>query len=132
MDRFHVSGLTMGPADLTQPTERRHWPRFGEELLIACRTRSQRSGTTFFTRNLSAKGLMFEAPEPVTLGTCLEMELYAPADCEKRTLRFMYIVARARWTSEIPEAFGYEGSNRYKVGVAFDQIDPQDQTCLDK
>lgn len=121
----------MSPADPVQPTERRCWPRSEEELLITCRDRSQMHAT-YFTRSLAGGGLMFEASEPITPGTCLEIELYAPVDCEKRTLRFMCIVARARWTSEIPEAFASDGSNRHRIGVAFDEIDPQDQACLDE
>ena len=122
----------MDPADLTQPTEQRRWPRLGEELLGACRAESRRGEMIYFTRNLSARGLMFDFPEPISSGTRLEMELYAPVDCEKRTMRYMLIGAQVRWTREISEAFSYEGSNRYKVGVIFEQVDPADQRCLDE
>lgn len=72
---------------------------------------------------------MFESPEPLSPGSRLEIELYTPIDCEKRVRFYMRIGAESLWTSEIPEAFGHEGSNRYRVGVVFDQIDPQDQAC---
>jgi len=44
----------------------------------------------------------------------------------------MRIGAQVRWIRELPEAFGDQGGNRYRVGVAFDQIDPQDQVRLDE
>lgn len=75
---------------------------------------------------------MFETQEAIPPASRLEIELYAPADCQKQTRYYLFVRAQVRWTNEIPEAVGYEGSNRYRVGVAFDQIDPQDQACLDE
>lgn len=75
---------------------------------------------------------MFESPVPIPTDTTLDVECYAPMDCEKRTMQHMCIGAQVRWTREISEAFDYEGSNRYKVGVVFDQINPADQICLDE
>lgn len=122
----------MDPADLTQPTEQRRWPRLREELLGACRAESRRDEMIYFTRNLSARGLMFDSPESISPGTRLEMEWYAPVDCEKQTRLYMCIGAQVQWTRKIPDAVRYEGSNRYRVGVAFDQIDPRDHACLDE
>ena len=75
---------------------------------------------------------MFDSPEPIPPETQLEMEYHAPVDCDKRTRLYMLVGARVRWIREIPEALGDEGSNRYRVGVAFDEIDSQDQVCLDE
>ena len=122
----------MSPADPLQPTERRRWLRVAEELLIACRGQGHSSDAIYFTRNLSGGGLMFEFPGELSPGTPLEIEFYAPRDCEKQTRLFMLIGAQVRWTSEIPNASVEEGSNQYRVGVAFNQIDPQDQACLDE
>ena len=44
----------------------------------------------------------------------------------------MRVGAQVRWIREIPEAVEDEGSNCYRIGVAFDEIDPQDQACLDE
>lgn len=74
---------------------------------------------------------MFESPEPPLPGTVLEVGCYPPMDCDARTMRYMRIGAKVRWVSEILDAFEYEGGNRYKVGVIFDQIDPADQACVD-
>ena len=122
----------MNSVDLTQPTERRRCPRLGEELLIACRSRNHVHTAVYFTRNLSGGGLMFESPASVSSDTTLDIECYTPIGCEKQTMQHMRMGAQVRWTREIPEACGYEGSNRYTVGVAFDQIDPADQVCLDE
>jgi len=122
----------MSQADLTLATERRRWLRVAEELLIACRGEGHSSDAIYFTRNLSGGGLMFESPGELSPGTPLEIEFYAPRDCEKQTRLSMLIGAQVRWTSEIPNAPVEEGSNQYRVGVAFNQIDPQDQTCLDE
>lgn len=122
----------MSPAHSDQPTERRRRPRLCEELLIPCRNKDTLSQTIHFTRNISGGGLMFGSPEPIPMGTQLEIELYAPLDCEKQTMRYMRIGAQVRWVSDMPNAFGYEGSNRYKVGVVFDEIDPQDQARFDE
>lgn len=75
---------------------------------------------------------MCESPVAIPIGTQVEIELYAPVDCEKRTLRFMRTVAQVRWMSEIPEAFGYDGSNRCRVGAAFDEIDSEDRARLEE
>ncbi|MBI3292309.1 MAG: PilZ domain-containing protein [Elusimicrobia bacterium] len=119
----------MSQADLTLATERRRWLRVAEELLIACRGKGHSSDAIYFTRNLSGGGLMFESPGELSPGTPLEIEFYAPRDCEKQTRLFMLIGAQVR---EIPNAPVEEGSNQYRVGVAFSQIDPQDQACLDE
>lgn len=87
--------------------------------------------TTYFTRSLGGGGLMFESPTMIPMGTQLEVGLNVPVDCEKRMLRFMRIVAQVRWIGEMSEAVAYEGSNRYKVGVTFDEIDAEARACLD-
>ena len=75
---------------------------------------------------------MFDSTKSIPPETRLEMECYAPVDCDKRTKLYMLVGARVRWIREISEAVGYEGSNRYRIGVAFDTIDSQDQACLDE
>lgn len=121
----------MSPAEPLQPAERRRWLRVAEELLIACRGKGHASDALYFTRNLSGGGLMFESPEEPSPGAPLEMEFYAPRDCEKQTRVSMLIGAQVRWVSEIPNASGEE-SNQYRVGVAFDEIDSEAQACLDE
>ena len=75
---------------------------------------------------------MFDSPESIPPETQLEIECYAPVDCDKRTRLYMLVGARVRWIREIPEAIGYEGSNQYRIGVVFDEIDSEDQVCLDE
>ena len=112
--------------------ERRHWPRVAEELLVAYRSKSHVNETVYFTRNISGGGLVFDSPESIPPETQLEMECDVPVDCERRTRHHMLVGARVGWIREIPEALGDEGSNRYRIGVAFDEIDSQDQVCLDE
>ena len=76
--------------------------------------------------------MMFDSAESIPPETRLEVEAYGPVDCEKRTRLYMLIGAQVQWTREIPEAFEYKGSNRYRVGVSFDRIDSSDQRCLDE
>jgi len=81
---------------------------------------------------MSGGGLMVESPEAIPDETQLEIELYTPMDCKKQTRLYVRIGAQVRWISELSESVGYEGSNRYRLGVAFNEIDPQDQACLDE
>ncbi len=120
----------MSPADSFQSSDRRRYPRLSEERLFVYRKRGHANEFICFTRNVGGEGLMFESPQPIPPDAQLEVEFYAPVDCEKRTRLHMLIGAQVQWTSEILEAFNIEGANRYRVGVAFDQIDTQDQACL--
>lgn len=121
----------MNPADSIQSPERRRWPRVVEEWTIVCRHGGALKEGISFTRNIGARGVMLESTEAPSPDSPIEIELYAPLDCEKRTRQHTRILGRVRWTQDIPEAFGYAGSNRFRVGVAFEQIDPQIQACLD-
>ena len=122
----------MNPPNSTSPTECRRWPRVEEERLMTCRSKSHQEETIYFTRNISGGGLMFESPEALFPDTRLELGFYAPMDCERQTMSHMRVGAQVRWVSEIPDVFGYEGINRYRIGVAFDEIDPQDRACLEE
>jgi c-di-GMP-binding flagellar brake protein YcgR len=103
-----------------------------EELLITCRGRSPLNETICFTRNISGGGLVLETPEAIPPESRLDIELYAPTDCEKQTRSYMRIGAQVRWIRQIPEGVAHEGSNHYRAGIAFDEIDPKDQACLDE
>ena len=126
----------MRQADPMPPTEHRRWPRVPEERLFACRDGSDPKERIYFTRNLSGGGCMFESPAAISPGTVLELAFYAPIAVKTRscenTMQHMCIGAQVRWIHELSESVGHEGGNRYQVGVLFDQIDAQDQACLDE
>ena len=75
---------------------------------------------------------MLETPEAIPPEIGLDIELYAPTDCKKQTMLYMRIGAQVRWRQQILEGVGPEGSNQYRVGVAFDEIDSEDQACVDE
>jgi len=111
---------------------RREWQRVANELLIDCQQKGRQGSATYFTRNISGGGLMFEAPEVMTPGTQLEIEIRVPIDHAARRERCLCLSGQVRWTSMIPDAFECEGSNRYRIGITFHQISPIDQACLEE
>lgn len=120
----------MSVAHSTSKTERRCWSRVAEELLMTCREKDSLCERAYFTRNLSGGGCMFESPEAIPLRTAVELALYAPVDCERRTRVYVVLAARVQWISEMPTAGRDTWSNRYRIGVAFEAGDSQDRKCL--
>lgn len=116
--------------ELVNSTERRAVLRITEGFLFMCWHRSPKDEVVYFTKNIGGGGLMCESPLPVRRGTWLDIELYAPMDAEKRILRYMRIRGRVRWTRSISGAFRFKGNNRHEIGIAFEQIDPQDRAGL--
>lgn len=75
---------------------------------------------------------MFEAVELVGIGRQVEIEWYAPVRSRRRMRWYMHIGARVIWRREIPGASACEGSNRYRIGVAFEQITLEDRVRLEE
>lgn len=117
--------------DSNPSIEHRRWPRVSEMWpVIRCDARDQKC-TDYFTRNISGGGAMIEAPEAMPVGTSLRIESYIPMDDEVRTMKCIRLGTQVRWVQEIAGSSGCKWSNRYRMGLSFDQIDSKDQALLE-
>ena len=82
------------------------------------------------TQNISAGGLMFEAEKNFYSAQILKLEIYQPVNPFKTLIYVIPAMARVVWAEKIRQGFFELGENRYRIGVEFIKISPQDREMI--
>lgn len=125
-----IAEVTMSSSDPLLPSKRREEPRLAIEFFIQCQREGHQGKGVFFIRNISATGFMFESVDQFTPGNQVQIEWFKPLSQGRQTWSRMRIAGRVVWANAIPGGFEHQGSNRYRMGLVFEQIHPDDQMMI--
>lgn len=118
--------------DIAYPKERRRFPRLNEYIFILCQFMEKEKMNIIkgFTANISAGGLMFETDRFISADCVFILEIYQPLGRSRREISAISTSAKVKWIMQIDNAEKYEGSNRYRIGVKFIDINDGDRKAI--
>ncbi|MFC1698714.1 PilZ domain-containing protein [Candidatus Omnitrophota bacterium] len=112
-------------------SEKRRQSRLNDNVFLSYRVQKKLLGEfKAVTRNISSAGLMFEAEKDFYPDQDLTLEIYQPVNRFKTLIYVIPATARVVWTNKIRQGFFELGENRYRMGVEFTKISPQDKAVI--
>lgn len=108
--------------------EKRRFPRLNNRILIHYQLIEKKEADMGdiikgFTKNISAGGLMFETDKPIPMQSVLNLEVYQPLTQSGEQIISIFTLAKVKHAMRIDDADRYEGSNKYRIGMEFVEID---------
>ena len=113
-----------------QIKEKRRFPRLNDRILIFSKTAESLEPVRDITKNISSSGLMFEPCRSISPQTIFDLEIYQPLRESKREFISISILAKVKWVTQINIPDKYEGSNKYRIGVEFIEIDDRERKWI--
>lgn len=113
--------------------ERRKTRRHRDNIFIFANVMSS-PGEEFkaIAKDISAGGLMFETERNVSKKSVLELEIYQPIDCCKKTFFSVAALAKPIWIKKIEKNSFEEGENKHRVGIKFSGLKKEDRQRIAK
>ncbi len=114
--------------------ERRRFPRLNEGVFFLYQFMEKKDMDIMkgFTNNISTGGLMFETDRPISAEDLFILEIYQPLRQFKEEIISISTAVKVRWVTQIDRSDKYEGSNKYRIGVEFVEIDKEERKTIAK
>ncbi len=118
--------------DLARIQEQRKFPRIKEHIFVHGQSMKRKDTNIIkgFTNNISAGGLMFETDKRIFPPDVFNLEIYQPSRQWRRKLISIPILAKVKRVTKISPFNKQQGSNKYRVGVEFIEVDNSQRKAI--
>lgn len=119
---------------ITRIEERRRFRRLNDRIFILCQFMKNENVDIVkgFSNDISAGGLCFETDRVISPRAIFSLEIYQPLRQSKEELVTVFALAKVKWVRQTDIAGKYEGSNKYKIGVEFVEVDNRERKAIAK
>lgn len=117
---------------ITRIEERRRFRRLNDRIFILCQLMKKKDMDVIkgFSNDISASGLCFETDRVISPQAIFSLEIYQPLRRSKEELTAVSALAKVKWVTQMDIVSKYEGSNKYRVGVEFVEIDNRERKAI--
>ena len=117
--------------------ERRRFPRLNDRIIIHYRYTEKKNadmGNAIkgFSKNISAGGLMFESDRSIPAQAIFNLEIYQPLRNSNEQIISIPALAKVKWKVRIDNTNEDKGSNKYRIGAEFLEIDAGERNAIAK